>query len=295
MARDDLRENLTRFAWNGIEFPGTDISTAFGHDLARHAGYGERGADFEPTGPKPEATRVRAVLQNGLRGWRGDKLFPTVYRRLVRELRRGAEGTLTHPTRGTFRAVFDDGTEEIKPLERQGVMLSLSFSEQRGSAGLFEGAARVVQEPGAAMLSAATTAVDAAPTAVVGAVTLVDDAGGFLAWAEDTSRTVAELTAGVDAFQSRVLAMLDDPAAAVIDAHPFRGAVWALSSATADYRARAIPAARSVRVPTTMSLARVAALPEAYGDARRARDLARANTIPNPARVPAGTVLIVPE
>ena len=54
----DLSRSLSSWAWEGVEFPGTETRTDGGHDSAKHSGYGQRGADIETTGAKPKTFSV---------------------------------------------------------------------------------------------------------------------------------------------------------------------------------------------------------------------------------------------
>lgn len=289
---DDLGLHLSQFAWEGIVFPGDDISTTFGHDSARHSAFGQRGANIETTGPKAETVKVRAVLMNGLRGWTGLPLFPDTYNRLMRALKGSPEGLLSHPTRGDFKAHFDDGTEEIRPKERRGLYLTLTFTEQNGDADLL--AFAPTMDPGAAMAASAAEADDARPTAALDQTSLateVTDATGFL---EESTRGYGEATARLEALVDSIAARRFDPAAAGVDAHAYRAALAATQVATLRYRDRYLGAGRrTFVVPEESSLARLAAHPLVYGDASRLGDLARANTVLDPSRVPAGTLLVV--
>lgn len=292
MPVDELARYLAPFAFEGIEFPARDISTAFGHDSAKHSGYGERGADIETTGPKAKVVRVRAVLMNGLRGWTGPKLWPDQYQRLMRALETTPEGLLTHPTRGVMTVHFDDGSEDIEVQTRRGLIIGLSFTEQRGESELLE-MASATADPGDAMLSAAAEADEAKPPAVEVATPLVDEVQSALAFLEGGVRAFAETATTLDALATEVRERVEDPAAAVVDAHPYRQALFAVQSALVTYRAQYVGGQRTFVVTEESSLARVAAHPDVYGDAHRAPDLARANHVPDPSRVPAGTVLVV--
>lgn len=294
---DDLSRYLTIFAWKGVEFPGTDATLTFGNDTAKHSPY-LGPVSVEPTGPRAKVVRVRAVLNNALRGWRGDPLFPTVYERLVAALEGEPEGFLTHPTRGVFRAVFDEATEEIRSADKRGLSLMLSFTEQDGEAE-FEARAELPTDPGAVMLTQAAAADLARPAGLRDQTSLVDDVAACLAFLEevnDEARSFVEAAARLDAVALRVQSMVEDPAAAVVDAHPFRQAGWGVLVGIQRYReVYAALSPREFVVPVAMGIARIAALPEVYGDPSRARDLLRANAIATPARVPAGTRLVVPE
>lgn len=290
---DELGRNLAPFAYEGIEFPAEDVSTTFGHDSARHQGFGQRGADIETTGPKAETVKVRAVLHNGLRGWRGPKLFPDQYQRLMRALKSTPEGLLTHPTRGVMTVHFDDGSEEIKAPHRRGLSLTLTFTEQNGESELLE-MASATDDPGSAMLAAAADVDTWKPTGARATTSLAADVQSALDFLEGATRSFAEAVTTLDALVAGVRARLDDPAATVVDAHPYRTALYAVQSATRTYRETYTGAApRSYTVPEESSLARIAAHPDVYGDASRQVDLAQANHVPDPSRVPAGTVLQV--
>lgn len=289
---DDLARTTAPFAFEGIEFPGTDITTSFGHDSAQHKGFGTRGADIETTGPKAEVIRVKAILVNGLRGWRGEPLYPDTYQRLVRALKTTPNGALTHPTRGLLDVHFDEGTEEIRPVERRGVTLTLSFTEQQGTAELLE-MASAQPEAGAEMLSAAAAADAVKPDEIEA---LTADVEATLVYLEDASRTFGEAVTALDALSRGIEERLADPAAAVVEMHPFRDALWSVQTATLRYRERyTATTTRTYTVPEAASVARIAASGDVYGDASRAADLMAANTILDPTLVPAGTVLVVPD
>lgn len=291
---DDLKRTLAPFAYEGVEFPGEDPSTTSGHDSARHQGFGTRGADIESTGRKAIGVRVKAVLVNGLRGWRGDPLYPDVYQRLLRALETTPIGLLSHPTRGVFTVHVDDIAEEIRAPQRRGVYLSLAFTEQGGAAGLPDLLRQPQGDPATTARAAAAVVDTTTPTGAAPKPSLLASLDAALGYLEAQSRTAAEAVTALDALLVDIRARLDDPAAAVVEAHPYRGALGAVRSAMLSYRARYTEASRrTLIVPETMSLARVASMPEAYGDPRRAADLLRANVIPDPSRIPAGTALVL--
>lgn len=291
---DELTEHLVAWSYEGVSFPGQDTSTTFGHDAAKHSGFGQRGVDNEDTGRKPLVIRVRAMLINGLRGWTGPALWPDQYTRLVRALEDNPEGILTHPTRGALAVHFDEGTEEIRDPMRRGLTLALNFTEQGGTGELFEFTPATTRDPGTAMLAAAEEADAAKPPAFAAGVSLLDEAAAALDAVEAAGATVAEVVTRLDVLLDAVARCRADPATALVDAHPFRRALYSLESATVRYRAEAAGARRrTLVVPADLSLPRIAGLAEAYGDPTRAADLARANAIADPALVPAGTVLVV--
>ena len=287
---DELGRNLSLCAYEGIEFPGADIETAFGHDSARHQGYGERGADIETTGPKPVAVSMRAVMKNGLRGWTGPALFPDQYARLVRALESTPEGYLTHPTRGLMLVHFDDAKELVNVRERRGVELTLSFTEQRGESELLD-FAPTSTAPDAAMQTAATQVDSLASSGATPLAPAVDDTLSYL---DAAPRSYLEANARLDALVRSVTAAITAPSASAATSHDYRAALGELLTATLAYRARyATAGQRTIVVPVEMSLARVAALPEVFGDPRRAAELLRSNAITDPSRIAAGTHITV--
>jgi len=290
---DDLGRTLSVWAWEGIEFPGEDASTTFGHDSVQHKGFGQRGANIETTGPKPLVTRVRAALVNGLRGWRGDPLFPQTWEKLTRKLMTTPDGLLTHPTRGLFTAHFDEATEEIKVRERRGLYISLTFTEQDGDADVLT-FAPTDAAPAAAALTSAQTADAARPVGARVTSSLAGEVSAAVSFMESTTRTVAEASARFEGLLSSVEARATDPAAAASTAHAFRSALFTARGAILRYRAQYLGSGRrTFVVDVEASLAQIAANPSVYGDASRAADLARANTVLDPSRVPVGTRLVV--
>ena len=287
---DEIGTNLSLCAYEGVLFPGTDIETGFGHDSARHLGFGQRGTDIETTGPKAVVVSMRAVMKNGLRGWTGPALFPDQYARLVRALESTPEGYLTHPTRGLMLVHFDDAKEMVSARERRGLELTLSFTEQRGESELLD-FAPTSTAPDAAMQTAATEADLLAPEGASKIAPTVDD---VLAYLDAAPRSYLEASSRLDALASTVTVALEARDVAASTMHAYRVALRALLGATLAYRLRyKASGQRTVVVPAEMSLARVAALPEAFGDPRRATDLLRANAITDPSRILAGTRLIV--
>lgn len=288
MIVDDLGRHLATCSFEGIDFPGTDVETSSGHDSARHKGYLLRGADIETTGPKEVGVTMRAVLKNGMRGWRGPALFPDQYARLLRALESTPEGLLTHPTRGLMVVHVDDIKESINTRERRGVELMLTFTEQRGESDLID-FAPTSTAPDAAMTAAATDADKLAPA---GAASLLDDVEAALEYLDATPRSYPEATARVDALVRTAQARLADVATLGAEGHDYRVALRSLLGATLLYRLRYQTSGQRIAVlPAEMSLARAAGL--IYGDPRRAADLVRANAIRDPSRIPAGTRLVV--
>lgn len=300
---DDLRRTLSAFSWEGIEFPGEDCSTTFGHDSAQHKGFGTRGADVETTGPKAKVVRVKAIFINGLRGWTGeDPLYPNTYQRLVAALEANPNGLLGHPTRGAFEAHFDEGTEEIRAPQRRGLTITLQFTEQAGSAELDNMEWTVVGQPADEVLAAAAVADAAVPSGLM--ATLADVLDGYASLREQAVDVLRVLDEAGDSYVAALSTLeeygrdlkrlLDDPASTVVEANPFCVAInrtlAAVTRLREDFRGAT---ARQYVVPSDAPLAMIAADPDVYGDASRAPELAAANVILTPWLVRAGTVLTV--
>jgi len=291
---DDLGRTLATAAYDGVEFPAAGLTTEGGHDSAKHQGYGQRGADIETTGPQPEAVRCRAVMQNGLRGWTGPELYPTQYQRLLRALRGTPEGFLTHPTRGVMTVHVDHFSEVVSETSRRGVVLELAFTEQRGESDLLE-----MAPPVASALDDAATAAAAAdatrPTGARVSASLVEELAAARGFVESAGRSLAQARARVGSLLASIEARAADPAAAGASGHAYRAALAATRAAVLRYRAGALTSSgRSHVVLEEASLARIASDPRVFGDASRAAELARANVVLDPTRVPAGTVLVIP-
>lgn len=292
---DELGRTLAPAAFEGVEFPCAGLATDGGHDSAKHSGYGQRGADIETTGPQAASIRCRAVMMNGLRGWTGDvPLYPVQYQRLLRALQANPEGFFTHPSRGLMTVHVDRFSEVIAETTRQGVVLDLSFTEQRGISDSVEMAAA----PASALDEAATAAeaADAArPSTVRVSTTLASEVAAVRAFLEAAERTETQARGRLGSLLSRIETRIADPAAAVVSGHAYRVALASTRAAVLVYRDRALATSgRTFVVTEEVSLARIASDPRVFGDAARGAELARANLVLDPSRVPVGTVLVIP-
>lgn len=289
---DLFREQLARWSFDGVDFPGADVTTSYGHDSAKHQGYGQRGADIETTGPKPKVFKVKIPCVNGLRGWTGLTPFPDLYRRLTELFDTTPEGGLTHPTWGYVPVHVDDVEEMIDPKIRSGLTLQVTFTEQAGTAQVLDLSSG--NTPAASMQDAAARADAALPDGMA-PLSIADRVADHLAYMEAVSRTFVEAVSATADLVAFLHDAADDPAAAVVDAHPFRAALRDIEVAAQRYQEEYFdtPAERSVTVPDDMDIVEIAAMPEVYGDASKAKRLLEANTILDPSLVPAGTVLRV--
>ncbi len=290
----DLSRSLSSWAWEGVEFPGTETRTDGGHDSAKHSGYGQRGADVETTGQKPKTFSVTIPLRNGLRWPGAERLYPETYQRLRASLAT-AEGLLTHPTWGLLTAHLDTWSEVIDPMKPDGVDLQVTWTEQRGEAEGIELTLARSTTPAATAVTAAADA-DAARAGLPGVAdttSLADEVSAAFDYLDTAVRTGPEIASAFADVISSVSSRLADPAGLGTAGHDYRLSLErtqaALTSARATYLGDGTT--RTLTLREDMSAARAAAL--AYGDASRAGELVARNAIDDALFIPAGTVLVI--
>ena len=86
----DLSRTLASWTYENVPFPATETRVEWGHDSAKHQGYGQRGTDIETTGQKPRVITATIPLRNGLR-WPGERLYPETYLKLREAFKTAAE------------------------------------------------------------------------------------------------------------------------------------------------------------------------------------------------------------
>ena len=287
-----LSDSLTAWAWEGVEFPGTDTATEGGHDSARHMAYGQRGADVETTGEKPKVFSVTIPLRNGIRWTGAERLYPETYLRLRAALST-PEGLLTHPTWGLVTAHLDSWKERIDPTRPDGLDLEVTWTEQRGEAEGLE----LTLARNASPDVAATVAAESADTSAVsvpggaGLASVAEQVGAALDYLEGAVRTGADAVATYADVVTAVTERLEDPAGLVTAGHDTRVSLTRARAALVEAQARYLDAQGTLTLTEDMTLARAAVL--AYGDASRAAELAERNAIDDVLLIPAGMVLVI--
>lgn len=290
----DHARYLTRWAFEGIPFPGFEATTSGGHDSVDRARWRQRGVSSEPTGLRADVVRVRVELYNGLRGWTGDKPFPDLYELLLRTLRSTPVGELIHPSRGVMRVQVGDIEETLSPRTQDGLTLDLTFKSIDGESDVLTFASSTTSSPAEAIVSAAEYAdarrvlglspANAAPITPTVESTLDTVSGG----------TFTQISAALDTLGEAINGRLDDPALIPPGAAEliYRAALWGLRTAYDELREQVLGEdGQTFTVPVEMSLAMIASLPEVLGDASRAGELAEVNAISDPSFIPAGTIL----
>lgn len=294
MAVDALAEHLSPFSYEGVPFPASETTLSAGHDSAKHAGYRQRGADVETTGPKPKVIKVKVPLYNGLRGW-PEVAFPQTFERLTQALDGTPEGTLTHPTRGALTVHVDDWSEAFEGKTKDGLTLEITFTEQRGASRLVDFDLAAAPADVAIAQAAAVEAAAAGLGLVDRFLGFVDDVTAVMDELASADATMTQAIATADALVRRCQEDADDPAFAASQFFPLRGALGATTAAVAArVEERRGDRPGTFRLPVAMSVAEVAAHPDVYGDAARMGDLLAVNVLADPSEIPAGTVLLVP-
>lgn len=288
---------LLEAAYEGVVFPVADASTEGGHDAVEHVAYRRRGADIEPTGMKPYRGTLSVPLVNGLQGY--GTLFPDRYFDLLSKFEGTPLGQLSHPTKGTFRALIASWPEKALPGVRNGVMLEVHWVEHRGETAVLladDAGATPRDTPTAATQQAA--AADAAMAAVSPAVSYTALTGTFATWLaylDSALRTVAEVDGAVAALLAPINANLALAGFATANAHYAVAALEGLRATVYQLQLRYLGTAARPRlytVPTAQPIWQLAQT--LYGDASKAALLMNVNNLIDPSFVPAGRVLVVP-
>jgi prophage DNA circulation protein len=289
-----LQRHLAQAAYEGVTFPVESSSLQGGHDSVKHTAWRVRGADVEHTGQRPYTGKLRIPFVEGLAGWAD--LFPGRFAELVGAFERSPQGTLVHPTRGTISVQIDDWSEDLEVRMSNGCILEMSFTELRGEAELLfhagEAAAPeqvAIEKADKADREIAEAQPDPAkrPTPVAPAVKET------IAFLTSNPRSYVETRTRMDALLDLVGIVLRAPLLLSIEMFGAREALLLLRAALFQLNSSLLGSAqtRQVRLPVAMSVSQAAALPEAFGDARRANEILQSNAIADPLRIPAGTLL----
>ena len=296
---DALQTTLLVAGYEGIAFPVAEHSVSRPNDSAKHRSYRRPGADIEPTGARELSGTLTVPLFNTppLVAQYGN-LYPDLYSRLVAKFRAVPLGQLTHPTLGAFTAHIDDAPEALDPNRRNGIVLTIHWSEHNAEA-------QVIPPSGAGVPQSAPEAVIAKAKEADAAMLKADPSLSWDPLADLYTLKLDALTAItptygqiVEAFRALTDAITYNLALSVFQPAEAFEAVTVLETLYASTQAAAgffMPGAGLVRkytVPIDMALWEVAQ--QVYGDPGLATLLAAENSVPDPSSVPAGTVLSVP-
>lgn len=289
-------ETLQEFAYEAVRFPVETSDTDGGNSVVEHVAYRRRGADVEYTGQKAYRGSFTIPLVNtaSLVALYGD-LATGLRFDLINLFESKPRGRLQHPTLGTFDVAITSWAEKLSPDTRNGLRLTVQWVEHNGSASLLVGPDGAVQSD--TRTSASDLAADADAKASAAALTgytptlpAVTSATSYLGADARTYAQATEALRGADAVVAANLAL---PSMIGTASNATTVALYRVRAALDTLRAAYAPSdtVRYFSPPSGMSVAEVAAL--VYGDSRRARDILRANALPDPLAIPAGRVLVV--
>jgi prophage DNA circulation protein len=294
-------EVLFGSSFEGIDFPVTNVDVAWGHDNVKHKGLRTDGVDVEPTGLKPFTFKYTIALFNDLDGegsW-SKNLFPEVYQDLVNALRDNPIGQLNDIARGEITVAVDDVQEHWVGEKQDGLYLDVTFTQHNGSATLTGLQGTSSEETSNPSQSVETRAVEADGYRSGGFANvppLSSLATTLTVTAETSGAGFRDVDAAVSALVNTAQSNLGLTVTQGVEAHDYRVAVTRTIAAAYAVKTAVlgIVKPRTYIVPVTMPLTRIAAQQQVYGDPSKANLLSAANSIPDPVRVLAGTVLSVP-
>lgn len=285
---------LAGASFEDVEFPTIDADASEGHTFAKHVAKGRRGTDLEHNQQRPSSGTLTVPLFNDsrmVRRW--GPLLPDKLVALRAKFIEKPIGRLFHPTHGSFLAGIETWKTSPDPQKRNGFLLTFEWTEHNGEAAVFLEDRRASDDP-STKLSAAAIAFDA--------LAILSGTAGYRALTAPVS-TMLALVGDLAATPSRVASQIESVLADVdVNFELFAAAgEWEEVAALETSRAQLYALRRELltatertwTVPHTMTLPEAAAA--ALGDAARAPLLARANAIPDPLVVAAGTVLVLPE
>jgi hypothetical protein len=297
---DDLELNLLASHYENVFFPLVDeFETATGHHSTKHRYRRRRGVDNEWTGEKAETYTFKIAFLNDLDGgglW-PDDLYPTTYNAFRRKVRSTPIGIFGHPEDGPVRVIIDDVKRVLNPTQRNGVIVSVTMTEQGGDAAVAEDAvAAPTSDPSTRATTSAASADAARPPATSQPAPLTPVVTTALTDLERERRTFGEVQAITGNVIAECRTRLVHPSVTGIAGHDYRVSVERVIAEM--YRLRAertdTTQPRTFTVAVAMSVGSIAALADVYGDPTRAQLLLDANRIADASRVPVGTILSIP-
>lgn len=103
----DILSQLSAFSWtNGgqrVEFPVSEMTMGFSHDMMEHKFWGLDGAEVEATGRNPLVFTAKCLFTNHLSPGKNEHfsvLYPSEFRKFILLTSDRATGTLNHPEFG---------------------------------------------------------------------------------------------------------------------------------------------------------------------------------------------------
>lgn len=281
---------------NGVgPLPVSAARSSGGQSGAIHKSYGKRGADIEPTGLDEYSGTLTLELYNNLYGY-PDNIWPNLYYDLLNALEDNPLATLTHPTKGQFRALLR-WDEVVDPEKRNGVTLEISWQEHNAEAGKL-----LAEETGVEPVSAEDAAIkaeaaDAAAQSISSTYQPIAPTIKSKLQDLDTDKlSAAKVQGNFTDMYSTIDVALNDPGLSGANANDAIIAIENTRASLVKLQSRYLSndkQQRSYTVPDDMALWEIAR--DVYGDATKTAALLSANAIDDVLLVKAGTSLKVPQ
>lgn len=131
MVPDALR-TLTAPSWRGIFFPVTSLENGFTHDHVEHKFTYTDGMRIETTGRNGLNFSARIPFNNGVAAgdfepWKGQVLFPTLFRKFLNSCLDGSTGEFMHPDFGPLKCKSIDVNWRYSSALRDGAELTVRW------------------------------------------------------------------------------------------------------------------------------------------------------------------------
>ena len=133
----DWKQMMQPAAFNGIQFPTTQVKGSSGRKLVKHVYPYTSGQDIVDLGRQPLTITMSAVFSSEalFRRAFGDDLYPGRYMQLIATVNDGEAHELIHPVFGKMWARCESYSDTTQATELNTVRLELTFVEANVSKG----------------------------------------------------------------------------------------------------------------------------------------------------------------
>lgn len=130
----DELSKLASPSWRGIPFPLASLEAEFDQEHARHAWAYRDGCHLEATGRNPFVFHLSIPFCNGVQAapieqWRGQVLYPDLFRQFRAACTDRTTGDLVHPELGTIKCKLKSYREAYEPAPRDGARITAMLHE----------------------------------------------------------------------------------------------------------------------------------------------------------------------
>lgn len=287
----DILATLQSARYNGVAFVLSHWTVDGGHDAVHHKAYRRRGADLDWTGQREYTGTFRVPLLENVHG----SGFTGPYYDLIAAFEASAIGTLSTPTKGNFDALIQNWHEEGDADVRDGVWLTVQWTEHNATASLLlsDPTTGPVDTPAAAEAQAQTA--DDAGASFVGYLPVLATVQDQLAVIESGVATYATVTGALRTIDAACAANLALPSiVGEVAAHDVVAALEALRATLVSLQSRYLPATDRITYYTpAVAMADYEIAYSVYGSAQYASLIRKANPIADPGAYPAGIKLTI--